>query len=126
MVCKLGYKGKNIPNLTNEKIDEEVEKDRMGVYGLDRGSATDTFKVYYVGRADECLNKRLKNHVGEKYKGTTYNWFKYDYAKSVKEAYYKECECYHHYGGKDKLDNEIHPQKPKGTNLKCPVCGQDC
>ena len=124
MPCNLGCKGKTIPYLNNEKIDEEVEKERCGVYGLDRGSKDKPFKVYYVGRADDCLNTRLKEHVGEEYKGSTYKWFKYDYADSAKEAYHKECECYHHYGGKDKLDNEIHPRKPEGTNLKCPICGE--
>ena len=124
MVCKLRHKGDKVPYLNNEKIDKEVEKNRLGIYGLDRGSKDDPFKVYYVGRADECLNTRLKRHVDEKYKGTTYKWFKYDYADSIEEAYYKECKCYHHYGGKEKLDNEIHPQKPEGTDLKCPVCGQ--
>ena len=44
--------------------------------------------------------------------------------KQAKLGYSKECECYHRYGGKDKLDNEVHPQKPEGTNLKCPVCGE--
>ena len=124
MPCNLGCKGEKIPYLNNKKIDNEVERDKLGVYGLDRGSKDDSFKVYYLGRADSCLNTRLKDHIGDKYKGSIYKWFKYDYANSVEDAYRKECECYHYYGGKDKLDNEVHPQKPEGTNLKCPICGE--
>lgn len=124
MSCNLGFKEEKIPYLNSENIDNEVEKDRYGVYGLDRGSKDDPFRVYYVGRADKCLNSRLKDHIDEKFEGSTYKWFKYDYADSTEEAYQKECECYHHYGGKDKLDNEAHPQKPEGTNLKCPICGE--
>jgi hypothetical protein len=124
MPCNLGFKGESVPFLNNDKIDEQVEKNKLGVYGLDRGSEKDPFKVYYVGRADSCLNTRLKKHVGEKYGNSTYKWFKYEYANSVKEAYEKECQCYHHFGGKDKLDNDVHPKKPENTNLKCPVCGE--
>jgi len=123
MPCNLSSRSGDAIYLSEEKIDKEVGKDRLGVYGLDRGSKDDPFKVYYVGRAED-LNARLKQHVGEKYKGSMYKWFKYDYAKSAKEAYDKECECYHLHGGKEKLDNEVHPQRPEGTNWKCPVCGK--
>ena len=124
MSCNLSHKGKDIPYLNEKNVDDQVEKDKLGVYGLDRGKKDDPFKVYYIGRADNCLNTRLKKHIGEKYENTTYKWFKYDYAKSIQDAYNKECKCYHHYGGKEKLDNEIHPRKPEGTNYKCPVCGK--
>lgn len=111
--------------LDNDTIDANVAKNRKGVYGLDRGAGG--FKVYYVGRSDSCLNDRLKRHVGEKYRGSTYRWFKFAYASSEEEAYNMECECYHYHGGKEELDNEEHPKKPEGrTDLKCPVCGQDC
>ena len=68
--------------------------------------------------ADEDLNNRLKAWVGSKYK-----FFKFDYATSPKNAFEKECELWHDYGGpQGKLDNERHPQRPNGTDWKCPRC----
>jgi hypothetical protein len=112
----------NILYLSVDRIDEEVKKEKFGIYVLDRGRTS--FRVFYVGRSDVCLNTRLKEHVGEKYGGSTYEYFKYDYATSVNEAYEKECECYHDNGGSDKLDNDAHPKKPENSNLNCPVCGE--
>jgi len=111
MSCNLTFKGDSIPYLNETKVDEQVEKKKYGVYGLDRGSKDDPFKVYYIGRSDSCLNTRLKQHIGEEYNGEKYKWFKFDFASSIEEAFYKECRCYHHYGGKEKLDNEEHPKK---------------
>lgn len=101
-------------NLTNEKIDVVVTQTKAGVYALDK-TTTPGFKISYVGRADDDLNKRLKNWVGE------YKYFKFEYATSPKDAYEKECELWHDSGGAEgKLDNKIHPDCPNGTNWKCP------
>lgn len=103
--------------LTNEKIDQAVTRTSPGVYALDK-TTTGGFQVNYVGRADVDLNKRLKAWVGSKYK-----FFKFDYATSPKNAFEKECELWHDYGGpQGKLDNEKHPQRPNGTDWKCPRC----
>lgn len=101
--------------LTNSNIDDKVTKKSPGVYEL--------FKSYdgpvrYVGRSDDDLNARLKQWVG---KG--YSYFKFEYCSSSKAAFEKECQLYHHHGGSEKLDNKIHPQRPAGSNWKCPVCG---
>lgn len=104
--------------LTKDKIDEVVTKTSAGNYAL--GDSDDkTFYVRYVGRADTDLNGRLKTWVGKKDK---YKEFKFSYATSPKAAFEKECHNFHDFGGTDKLDNDIHPDRPGGTGWKCPVC----
>jgi len=103
--------------LTNENIDKVVTKTSPGVYVLDRTTGGG-FQVNYVGRAEKDLNARLKDWVGTKYK-----YFKFEYATSPKNAFEKECEIWHDYGGLEgKLDNEKHPERPDGTDWKCPKC----
>jgi len=114
--------------LTNEKIDEVVTRTSWGNYALGHLNERDAFVVCYVGRADENLNTRLKAHVGEKRKaGKTpeyYPLFKFRYASSPKDAFETECRNYHDFGGSKDLDNENHPDRPDGTDWKCPV--PDC
>lgn len=94
-----------------------VTKTSPGVYVLDK-TTKGSFQVNYVGRADTDLNGRLKDWVGTKYK-----YFKFDYATSKMDAFKKECELWHNYGGpKGKLDNKKHPERPDKTNWKCPKC----
>lgn len=105
-------------DLTNQKIDGVVTRTSPGNYAL--GYVSDSsFRVKYVGRSDDDLNRRLKSWVGER---SEYKKFKYSYATSPKAAFEKECKNYHDFGGSEELDNEQHPQCPYGTNWKCPVC----
>jgi len=100
--------------LTNEEVDNQITRTCCGNYAL--GSVKDgTFYVNYVGRADENLNQRVKQHCKESYK-----YFKFSYATSPKDAYLEECRNYHDFGESVKLDNKIHPDQPKNCNWKCP------
>jgi len=99
--------------LTNAVIDIKVKKE-IGAYALGYVN-NNTFHVSYVGRDDDDLNRRLKEHVG------SYQHFKFRHYNTAKEAYEKECYLYHDFTPRD---NDIHPAKPDGTNYKCPVCGQ--
>lgn len=104
--------------LSTEKIDEVITRTSPGNYAL--GYVRDnTFYVCYVGRSDTDVNGRLKEWVGKKPK---YTHFKFSYATSPKAAFEKECRNYHDFGGSDVLDNDYHPQRPEGTNWKCPIC----
>jgi len=113
------YNLRPLRNLTPEEIDSNIRKEFAGVYVLYiRGP----IRAKRVGRSDEDLNKRIKDYLESKYK-----YFRFDYAKSPKDAFDKECELYHDYrGDKGKLDNERHPDKKEGSNWKCPTCGHDC
>ena len=42
--------------------------------------------------------------------------------KIAKAAFEKECQNYHDFGGSKKLDNKIHPDRPKDKDYECPVC----
>jgi len=76
-----------------------------------------TYIVHYVGRSDNDVNSRLKDHVGE------YPKFKFDYFDSPKAAFEKECDIWHDFGGSEgKLGNKAHPDKPEVTDWKCPRC----
>lgn len=101
--------------LSSEKIDEVVTKTSPGTYVLERSSNPDSFIVDYVGRSDNDVNGRLKKWVGVK----GYKRFKFGYFNSPKAAFEKECDIYHDFGN---LDNDIHPQRPEGTNWQCPRC----
>lgn len=103
--------------LNNETIDRVITKTSAGNYALGYYE-NDTFYVFYVGRSDDDLNRRLKDWVGE------YTEFKFSYAASPKEAYVKECRNYHDFGGSQSLQNRIHPDSPNGTNYRCPLCGE--
>jgi len=104
--------------LTTEKIDEVVTKTSAGNYAL--GCVSDSsFHFWYVGRSDDDVNKRLKAWVG---KSARYTHFKFSYATSPKAAFEKECKNYHDFGGKEKLDNTKHPERPYLANWKCPIC----
>lgn len=98
--------------LTSNKVDAVVADKSIGAYAL--GTVKNgVFYIYYVGRSDQDLNKRLKQHVGN------YDDFKFEYYDSAKAAFEKECHLYHDFKPRD---NDIHPRRPTGSNWKCPVC----
>lgn len=102
----------------NDTIDKQVTKKSAGNYALGYVNEEGTFIVQYVGRSDSDVNSRIKSHLSEKYLR-----FKYSYATSPKAAFEKECHNYHDFGGpKGSLDNTIHPDRPKDSGWKCPVC----
>lgn len=106
-------------SLDEKTIDKVVTKKSAGNYALGKTDSSDgKFIVSYVGRADEDLNARLKKWAKE----SNYSQFKFSYASSIKAAFEKECQNYHDFGGSKKLDNKIHPDRPKDKEYECPVC----
>ena len=104
---------------TSEEIDRCVTKARAGNYALGETKADGVFTVGYIGRSDGDLHRELKDRLNPKYKE-----FKYAYAASPTAAYRAECLNYHDFGEKTDLDNEKHPDRPDGTDSKCPICGE--
>ena len=83
------------------------------------------FVPKYVGRSDSGLRKEINQQKRLKEsEGKRYTHFRYKEAFSKKQAYENECKDFHNNGEKDGLDNEYHPDKPDGTDYKCPICGQ--
>ena len=113
--------------LTVEDIDRQIPKNRIGNYAYGYINKEKVFVVTYVGRSDSDLNTRIKHGIMENIFNPhlRYEYFKFSYASSVKEAYEKECQNYHDFGGEiGYLANEIHPAKPEGTSYCCPVCNE--
>lgn len=109
--------------LTTEKVNELVE-DKIGNYAFGRMDGN-TFYVEYVGRSDSRLCSEIKQQGGLHHKlDIDGYYFYYSYAANITEAYEKECQNYHDFGGRECLENEYHPAKPTDNNhYHCPVEG---
>ena len=105
-------------SLTAEDIDNRIPVGSIGNYAYGYKNDKGTFVVEYVGRSDTDLNDRAKHGIG------TYKLYKYSIARTVKEAYEKECQNFHDFGENKKLDNDIHPDQPAGKKYGCPICGK--
>jgi len=101
--------------LTNKSIDDEITKISAGNFALGYETKSGLFVVQNFGRSDTDLNHEIKNWIGR------YERFKFFYASSPKNAFIKEFKNYHAFD-KNKIDNKIHPEKPKNTDYKCPYC----
>jgi hypothetical protein len=99
--------------LTDRTIDQEVVQNQPGVYVLEESADLVNFRVVYVGRSDTNLNNQLHVHVG------SYKRFRYQHCGSAQAAFEKECALYHDF---EPRENPIHPQRPSGTQWKCPRC----
>ena len=99
--------------LSDQEIDREVSQIQPGAYALEESADLVNFRVVYVGRSDINLNNQLHVHVG------SYKRFRYQYCSSAQAAFEKECTLYHDF---EPRDNPIHPQRPAGTQWKCPRC----
>ena len=102
--------------LTKEDIDNRIPVGSIGNYAYGYTNKENVFIVQYVGRSDSDLNDRAKHGIGQ------YKEYKYSIARTIKEAFEKECRNYHDFGENAKLDNDIHPDKPDGTSYECPYC----
>lgn len=77
--------------LTKEEIDKRVRPGSKGVYILGKGSV-----IYRTrsGRSLTNLNERLHAHRTE----GKYDYFRFEYVASAKEAHEEECRRYHALG----------------------------
>lgn len=104
--------------LDKKTVDEKVSTTAptsAGNYALGKWGPSGTFSPHYVGRSDSDINERLNYWV----ENSKHTLFKFSYASTTKEAYIKECRNYYEFAPPEKC----HPDKPKGTNYNCPVCG---
>jgi hypothetical protein len=104
--------------LVPDKVDEVVPAMQPGTFAL--GYVADkNFVVVLIGRSDTDLNAELKDWVFRK---SDCIFFKYKLAQTAKEAFDKECTCYHDFGP-DELKNDKHPERMENTDWKCMRCG---
>jgi len=99
--------------LTQESINKNVASVSAGVYALGKANSDRKFPVQRTGRSDDDVAGRLADHIGD------YPEFMYAYCNNATAAFYAECELHHEY---NPSDNVYHPDRPNGTNLKCPRC----
>lgn len=114
-------------DLTYDEIDRLVAEKRKGNYAFGYLDERGVFIVRYVGRSDSDLRERIKHGITDMMADPTcrYERFKFSYAKSEQEAYEKECQNYHDFGGLEGLlVNKNHPDKPEGYTGSCPICGE--
>jgi hypothetical protein len=100
--------------LTPQGIKANVLVTGPGAYALGARGIDGVFYIDYVGRADDDVAKRLGDHVAG---GSPQ--FHFTPCGSAEGAYMKECGLYHDFQPPRNIN---HPAKPKGLNLKCPVC----
>jgi hypothetical protein len=113
--------------LRAEDIDSVVSKEVVyGNYRLGVLDSQKRFWVFYVGRSDNNLNKRLHDHIDEeqfKHIWTEQSvYFDFNPAVDEKDAFQRECIDYHSFKS-DFLMNKKHPDCPNGTCYQCPCCG---
>ena len=137
--------------LSDEAIDRALFRTSPGNYALGYMEGG-TFVVFFVGRADADVRRRLHDWVGtpsryERYAPLTkatfgfrpggdrpalasvgayvdssYTCFAYSYTSSPGAAFEKECRNFHDFGGHGGLDNETHPTAALGSAAACHGC----
>jgi hypothetical protein len=110
----LSFSLSNAVSYTDAQIDANVTKKRSGVYVLGPKADGGGVGVKYVGRSDDDLAGRLKNHELK----SKHSHFVFAYASNADDAFKKECELYHEWP--QSLSSQIHPARPKNSNVQCP------
>jgi hypothetical protein len=101
--------------LNRENVDSLLWFVSPGTYALGTVSKKGVLEIEYVGRADDDLNKRLKEHIGR------YTHFAVTKHPSPREAHQHECRLYHDFGPPD---NQGHPRPPAGDETECAQCAE--
>jgi hypothetical protein len=118
-------------SLDNETINKHIEDNRIGNYALGllkkpKDGQNYVFKIKYIGRSDTNLRGEIKQQgIRLKLKKNgkqMYTHFKFVYQNTPLEAFHKECANYHDCGGKQNLDNLIHPARPTGLTKEIEPC----
>lgn len=101
--------------LTASGVNAAVLYKSPGAYALGKMGTDGIFYIDYVGRSDDDVAGRLKQHIPE-----AYQQFFFGYYRTAQAAYEKECWLYHTFRP---ADNVVHPAKPKNSRSICPECG---
>lgn len=101
--------------LAFDKVAEALPGSICGVYALGHVDANGTFRVQRVGRDDQDLRRCLQGLIGVSSR------FKFLTAGNPQMAFERECELFHRFRPPG---NFMHPERPAGSNWRCPVCFQ--
>lgn len=98
--------------LDSGTISRLVSESSTIAYVLGYLGSDGLFYVNYAGRSDYDGAGRLRAHIGED------RQFMFGYYASYEAAFHKECLLYHDFSPPR---NKIHPDRPTGTQYRCPV-----
>lgn len=98
--------------LNDRTIKQMVRKPQPGVFLL---HTVQGGQPRFLGRDDKDVRDKLL-----KWLGRSYRYFQFDYCETPEEAFHRQCELYHQF--KQNLDNTRHPERPDGTEWRCPLC----
>lgn len=105
-------------------IPEDIEHGnyRIGI----RSTLFGHFHVKYIGRADDGLRPRMRQHLNDKIKKLIDDnpgnvFFDFNEQNNELDSYHRECRDFHDF---DPDLNENHPAKPGQTCTQCKICGK--
>ncbi|MFM9938868.1 MAG: hypothetical protein ACKVP7_05165 [Hyphomicrobiaceae bacterium] len=101
--------------LSVESVEHTVPRGVPGVYLLGYVDPSGTFRVQHVGRNDVDVRKRLRELIGSSTR------FKFAGLANTRDAFEQECALFHKFKPRGVIS---HPQRPAGSDWKCPVCFQ--
>jgi hypothetical protein len=96
-----------------DTIKHKIRPKHAGVFALGYTDAAGSFRISHVGRSDADLRSSLINLIGCGLQ------FKYRLYGSPQAAFEKECALFHTF---HPAGNRLHPERPVGTNWRCPQC----
>lgn len=119
--------------LNNENVKKYVSKS-IGNYALgyvvfNKKRNRNIFIPKYIGRSDFNLqNEIIQQGIILKLNKDNlqlYTHFKFShFSNTEKLAYLQECKNYHDFGGFQKLDNKVHPARPKNYSKNMLPCSK--
>lgn len=99
--------------LTVDEIDAVIDAGSAGAFAIGHVDYQGRFVVHHVGRSDSDLRAQLRNKIGSE------PYFKHLCFATPQQAFEKECELFHAF---QPPGNFLHPERPAGTDWKCPSC----
>lgn len=96
-----------------DDIDAVIAGRSAGTFAIGHLDYKGRFVVQYVGRSDNDLRSQLKSKIGAE------PYFKHLCFETARQAFEKECELFHAF---QPPGNFLHPERPAGTDWKCPHC----
>jgi hypothetical protein len=100
--------------LTFQEIVRLVRPRTAGVYSLGEMDGPSKFLISYIGAGFEDVRSDLLNRIG------TAGRFKVALTPTPAAAFLRQCQLFHQFRP---AGNFLHPERPAGTKLLCPLCG---
>jgi len=110
------WMGPNVFRFEQIVIERMVELGKSGNYVLGFKDESGEFIPKFIGRSDVDLRAEMTSRLAT----LKYPYFKFSIA-NPKLAFETECAQFHNY--RRLIENNTHPARPVGPELKCFLCG---